>query len=365
MTLADAIPGALDAVVKLKSNGAVNEANTRAHVIDPLLVALGWDLTDIDTVDREVKVFDGSFLDYALKLAAAPRLYVEAKSVDENLDDKKFIAQTINYANNDGVLWCVLTNGIRWCVYKTNEPVAMDQKLLFEVDLADKSEPVEEQARLLNLISRNAVENGELDNFGERVFTDARVRKALAALATDASDALMDALTGRLGTPHVPHDAIKRSLARILDFRLPPQAKVAAGASKPSHMAVGPSAPAKGQEYALDYHLGNKSSLIRDLFEEIDKHAFTLGADVTRRIRKQYIGYFRGKKSYFTAEIQHRRLIIYLSLDPKRIQPWNDNAMRDATTIGHFGMGDTEYSLRALDQLDEVRSLIKAAYDTK
>jgi predicted type IV restriction endonuclease len=53
---------------------------------------------------------------------------VEAKGLGESLDDKKFMAQAINYANNDGVLWCVLTNGIRWSVYKTNEPVAMDRK---------------------------------------------------------------------------------------------------------------------------------------------------------------------------------------------------------------------------------------------
>jgi predicted type IV restriction endonuclease len=46
------------------------------------------------------------------------------------LDDKKFMAQAVNYANNDGVLWCILTNGVRWSVYKTNEPATMDRKLL-------------------------------------------------------------------------------------------------------------------------------------------------------------------------------------------------------------------------------------------
>jgi predicted transport protein len=37
--------------------------------------------------------------------------------------------------------------------------------------------------------------------------------------------------------------------------------------------------------------------------------------------------------------------------------------MRDASNIGHFGMGDTEYSLRTVDQLDELTTLIKTAYD--
>ena len=39
-------------------------------------------------MEREVKVFDGTFLDYALKIAGDARLYVEAKSVGGNLDYK-------------------------------------------------------------------------------------------------------------------------------------------------------------------------------------------------------------------------------------------------------------------------------------
>ena len=79
MTVAETIPKALTAVAKLKASSAVNEANTKVHVIEPLLSALGWDPLDIDSVDREVRVYDGTFLDYALKLSGTPRIYVEAK----------------------------------------------------------------------------------------------------------------------------------------------------------------------------------------------------------------------------------------------------------------------------------------------
>jgi hypothetical protein len=154
-------------------------------LIEPLVAALGWDPTDLDAVEREVKVFEGTFLDYALKLDGDARIYVEAKALGENLDDKKYIAQTLNYANNDGVVWCVLTNGRRFRVYKTNEPVAMDRKLLFELDLADVTETASEKAKLLAPVSRDAVADGDLDRFGERVFTDGRVRQALSALATN------------------------------------------------------------------------------------------------------------------------------------------------------------------------------------
>ncbi len=185
MALSDTITKLVETSAKLKASGVGNEANTKALLIEPLLASLGWDPVDLDMVEREVKVFEGTYLDYALKADGTARLYVEAKGLNENLDDKKFIAQTVNYANNDGVLWCVLTNGARVRVYKTNEPVSMDRKLLFEVDLIEDAETAGDKAKLLRLISRQAVQEGDLDRFGERVFTDGRVRQALADLASD------------------------------------------------------------------------------------------------------------------------------------------------------------------------------------
>ena len=359
MALPETIGAVLAAAQKLRASTAANEANTRALLIEPLVTALGWDLADIDVVEREVKVFDGTFLDYALKAASVPRIYLEAKGISENIGEKKFVAQTINYANNDGVLWCVLTNGLRYDVYKTNEPVAMDQKLLFEVDLTDESEPRAQKAQMLGLLRRSSVEDGSLDRFGERVFTDTRVRKALAELAADPPAPFLAAVNERLGHPTVLAEALHRSLARVLDATVTPSP------GPPPERTVGPPQPPqpkKGSEYDLEHHLDNKSALIRELWEDLDKYAFSLGSDISRRLRKVYIGYFRGKRSFCTVEIQKRRVLVYLSLTKGTAQPWNDDVMRDASNIGHFGMGDIEYSLVTVNQLDEIRRLISLAY---
>lgn len=135
-TLESAVTGALASAEELRASKAVgSEANTRSLLIDPVLDGLGWNLRDIREVEREFRVYDGTLLDYALRLDGTPRLFIEAKAANKSLDDKAFIAQTVNYANNEGVVWCVLTNGLLYRVYKTNEPVGMEQKLLFEVDL--------------------------------------------------------------------------------------------------------------------------------------------------------------------------------------------------------------------------------------
>lgn len=113
----------------------------------------------------------------------------------------------------------------------------------------------------------------------------------------------------------------------------------------------------------MDHHLAGKPAAIIDLFEQFDEFARSLGANVSRRIRKQYLGYFSGKRSFCTIELQRQRAIVYLNLDPTKTQPWDDHSMRDVREIGHFGMGDTEFSLRESSQLDELKGLVKQAYD--
>jgi len=360
VALADAISSATEAAHTLRASRARNEANTKAILIEPLLGALGWNPGDLDAVEREVRVYDGTCLDYALKADGVARIYVEAKGVAEKLDDRRFVAQTVNYANNEGVIWCVLTNGVQFRVYKTNEPHSIDRKLLFEVDLSSDDQPLAAKARMLGLISREAVVGGQLDAFGDAYFTDARVRAALARLVTRPAPGFLDAIAREMGRPAVAEDVLRRSLARVLDADVPPDAVPAPRESTGS--VVGPAAPPRGRTYELDHHLGNKSVLIRELWEQLDTYAGTLGGDVSRRVRKQYIGYFRGKRSFFTSELQQRRIVVYVSLRPQDIAAWNGAAMRDVTNIGHFGMGEVEYSLVAPEQLDEVRALIARAY---
>jgi len=92
-----------------------------------------------------------------------PRRYTSRpRGSTKNVEDKQFIAQTVNYATNDGVVWCALTNGLTYRVYKTNEPVAMDQKLLFEVHLTEVADGGVAAAKPLQLLSRASLVNGEL-----------------------------------------------------------------------------------------------------------------------------------------------------------------------------------------------------------
>ena len=56
-------------------------------------------------------------------------LFIEAKALDENLDDRRWAGQIIGYAMQAGVEWVVLTNGDEYRIYNAHAPVAFEGKL--------------------------------------------------------------------------------------------------------------------------------------------------------------------------------------------------------------------------------------------
>jgi predicted type IV restriction endonuclease len=62
-------------------------------LIDTILIALGWDLQEIDEVRREYrrKPQDNP-ADYALFLNRTECLFIEAKSLEKDLNDRKWIS---------------------------------------------------------------------------------------------------------------------------------------------------------------------------------------------------------------------------------------------------------------------------------
>jgi predicted type IV restriction endonuclease len=78
----------------------------------PVLRALGWDVGNLEEVQQEYKRRPRDKpVDYALLLLRTPRLFVEAKSLGQNLSDRRWANQIMGYATVAGVEWVVITNG--------------------------------------------------------------------------------------------------------------------------------------------------------------------------------------------------------------------------------------------------------------
>ena len=114
-----------------------NEIRTRMALVDPLLVALGWNTADPSMVLGEFDI-SGYRADYALlDDDGKPVVFIEAKRLGVNLTPNRM--QVINYANITGVPYAVLTDGNRWELYDVFDQKPIDERCLMQVCLADQT----------------------------------------------------------------------------------------------------------------------------------------------------------------------------------------------------------------------------------
>ncbi len=108
------------------------EEETKKDLILPLFGALGWDTSNERAyeVSAEERVSRGR-VDYGFKLNGVTKFYVEAKALNENLDDPALLKQAIGYSHAKGVTWAVLTNFDRTCILNAEWKEANPQRSVF------------------------------------------------------------------------------------------------------------------------------------------------------------------------------------------------------------------------------------------
>ena len=114
-----------------------NEIRTRVALIDPLLTALGWDVSDPGVVTAEYAVAGGR-ADYALRTSGSiPAATFEAKKLGESLEPHRM--QMLNYSNAAGIRYAGLTDGNAWELYEIFRPGTLEERRILEVSIASDS----------------------------------------------------------------------------------------------------------------------------------------------------------------------------------------------------------------------------------
>ena len=105
----------------------MNEMQTRLGYILPLFKALGWDTSNINEVSPEEKVSRG-WVDFSFRIGNVPRFFLETKRVNEDLNDPRWVKQSIDYAWTKSVTWALLSDfeGLR--VFNAEEKMLALQK---------------------------------------------------------------------------------------------------------------------------------------------------------------------------------------------------------------------------------------------
>ncbi len=121
---------------RLDKGAYVNEASVRIGIIEPILVALGWDTSDPGAVVPEF-ASEGRRVDYALcSFPMRPAIFIEAKAVGrlESADRQLF-----EYAFHVGVPFAVLTDGKSWSFYLPAAQGSYDERRLYHLDIQERT----------------------------------------------------------------------------------------------------------------------------------------------------------------------------------------------------------------------------------
>jgi len=342
----------------------LKEYPTRTIFIDPLLEALGWDVTDPDETELEYPTIDGKSVDYAPKINRKPVLFIEAKPLNDPLTDVKSTTQVVGYAANAGVEWCILTNGVAYKVYRSTEKAEAPDKLLFEISLDPKETTgmsVQQIAQQFSRFSRDAMAKGVLDEIGEQIFTTGKVRKALDKLLTEPPNKLIRLIRSTIGDdgikPTQVKNALKRLWAQTTEVQIPALDK---SAVKP--MARGRTKE-RGREYSEGHHIKGVPQEVVELFHMIDKFCRELDlTNVQRKYRAKSVNYYRGKKIFCCIHLRKSGLRLWLKLKYGDLES-PPEYVRDVSSIGHWGTGDVELAIDRIERLEGAKFLIQKSLE--
>ncbi len=108
----------------------VGESDTVTIVVDMLAEIFGYDKYSEITSEHAIR---GTYCDLATRLDGVLQMLIEVKAIGLDLKDG-YVKQAVDYAANQGVDWVVLTNGIKWRIYKVTFAKPIDHELVVEID---------------------------------------------------------------------------------------------------------------------------------------------------------------------------------------------------------------------------------------
>lgn len=112
--------------------------------------------------------------------------------------------------------------------------------------------------------------------------------------------------------------------------------------------------------YTFEQHLLGKAEKIREIAIAVQSFVMGLDPAMEEAPKKLYVAY-KMSQNIECVEIQHKQVVLFLKLDPKSISG-PPTISRDVTSIGHFGTGDMEITLKSLGDLEIAKPFIEKAH---
>jgi len=137
-----------------------NEMATRGQIIEPILKGLEWNIENPEEIQPNVS-FEEGVPDYSLLKGDKNILFIEAKKLSIDIEQKEIIRQLAKYCFGEGMKYGVLTNGAIWLLFRAfEEGTTIAERIIWKTDI--ENDEITATVRRLNTISKENITN--IDN---------------------------------------------------------------------------------------------------------------------------------------------------------------------------------------------------------
>lgn len=113
--------------------------------------------------------------------------------------------------------------------------------------------------------------------------------------------------------------------------------------------------------YTFDGLVGGKPAAIRALIETVREYMRNLDPAIEEVPRKLYVAY-KISQNIVCLEPQSKHIKLFVKLKAGAVKS-PPKTYRDVTDIGHFGIGDSEFTISTESQFEEIKPFIELAYN--
>ena len=149
----------LERLKKYRSLYEKNEESVRNQIIHPIFRGIGWDPENPEEVQPNITSEEG-IPDYLLLKDSKKVLFIEAKNLSVDIEQKEVIRQLAKYCFGEGMKYGVLTNGAIWILFRAfEERTTVTERIVWKTDIENDEQTA--IIRRLNTVSKDNIENIE------------------------------------------------------------------------------------------------------------------------------------------------------------------------------------------------------------
>jgi predicted transport protein len=112
--------------------------------------------------------------------------------------------------------------------------------------------------------------------------------------------------------------------------------------------------------YSLEEHFENLDENMLEVFNNIRDFIISLDSSIEESPKKNYVAY-KTSQNFVCMQTYKKKITLYLKLNADEVRQMPKQG-RDVKTVGHFGTGDFELTIKDLNDFEETKLLINEAY---